>query len=352
MVTIGSLWTPAIWIPNLVEAQATFPVLFNSGVVTRTPLMDEIATGAGTAVNIPFFLDATDQADEIQVENTPPVNDNGLGGAVMIGTPLNRVTKNSVSALSGQVSGSDPMRQIINILAERRLKQRQSTLLSILRGVFGSAAANNIAAPLSGTRLLMNGANGLQEPFIENGLQATSDLLMSPNLFIQAKALMGELAETLEAGCFFVHPNVRARLEQLDALNFKTLIKPSELPFNITTYRGVPMFVSQALVRAGTGNGFVYDSYLIAKGVVGYGEKAQKGDVIDVASLQYFADRDPNNEHIWDRTRTILHLNGMKWVGNPAGQSATNAELQTIANWNLVFETPNRVGAVCIRTNG
>jgi hypothetical protein len=42
----------------------------------------------------------------------------------------------------------------------------------------------------------------------------------------------------------------------------------------------------------------------------------------------------------------------MKWIGAPAGQSASNAELQTAANWQLSFQSADRVGAVCVRTNG
>ena len=61
---------------------------------------------------------------------------------------------------------------------------------------------------------------------------------------------------------------------------------------------------------------------------------------------------DKKNELIYDRTRFVLHTNGLRWTGNPAGHSASNAELQTPGNWALAWTTPNRVGAVCFRTNG
>jgi hypothetical protein len=153
-----------------------------------------------------------------------------------------------------------------------------------------------------------------------------------------------------------MHPNVKARLEILDSLNFKTLIKSSELPFDITTYREIPIFTSTALSRAQTGGngGYVYDTYLITKGTVGYGEKPQQGDTTDVASIQYWRDRDLNNELIWDRTRFLFGIAGINWTGTPANvnNGPTNAELQTATNWALAFQTANRVGAVCIRTNG
>lgn len=356
--TIGSLWIPSIWIPNLRERQSTFPVLWNSGTVTRADLFDAIASGPGTAANVPFLFDITDQTDEVQVENTGPVNNNQQPGAVQVFPHMNRVKKSSSTALAKQLSGADPMAAIIDQIVENRLKNRQFTLVNMLRGLFASGGVNlgvgvqggYVAGALDAVKLTYNG----QEPFVENGAAAAATNLFIPDFFIDAKALMGELGDLLKNGCFFCHPSIRARLEKLDALNFKTLIKPSELPFTITTYRDVPIFTSVLLARAGAQGGYVYDSYLIAKGMVGYGEKPQQGDTTDVASLQYWRDRDANNELIWDRTRFILGVNGTKWVGNAANSNngPANAELSVPGNWQLVFQSANRVGAVCIRTNG
>jgi hypothetical protein len=347
-VQISDLWTPAVWIEEIAEKQATFPSAMNSGIVTRSDKLSEIATGPAQSANIPFFKDITDQADEIQVENTAPSTDNGQPGGVMVAAVLNRQTKNSATALSAQVSGSDPVGQIASQLAARRLKQRQSTLIAILRGLLGGGAtALNGACPLSAVRFGGTSA----EIFIEAGATATAANKISADVFIRTKALLGELADDLKGGVFLCHPDIKAALEILDVNGFKTG-KPSDLPFSITTYRDVPVFTSSALVRAGTTSGYVYDSFLVANGVVGLGEKPQAGDSIDVASLQYYADKDKNNEAIYDRTRFLMHINGTKWVGTPAGQSATNAELQTVGNWNLVFQTANRCGVTMLRTNG
>lgn len=345
---ISDLWTPAIWVKAMRERQATFPALWNSGIVAKSDLMDQIASGAGTSANVPFLKDITDQADEVQVENTAPVTDNGAPGSVQNFPILNRVTKNSVTALATQVAGADPLTQIISSMTERRLKQRQTTGIAMLRGLFGSAGAINAAGALTAVRL----GGTTAEPAIEAGAAATDSNLMTPDKFINAKALMGELGDLLRNGCFLCHPNVKSRLEILDSLNFKSLKMPSELPWDIQTYRDIPIFTSVALSRVGTISGFVYDSYLIARGAIGYGDKPQAGDVRDVAALQYWFDRALNNDLIYDRTRFILGVDGTNWTGIPAGQSATNAELQTSTNWSLVYQTANRCGVACIRTNG
>jgi len=210
----------------------------------------------------------------------------------------------------------------------------------MLRGAFGAAGAAGVNAPLKAVRV---------DAFDESGEDATAEQLMGIELFINAKGLMGELADDLMNGALWLHPTILAALELADETSFD---KASRGPWTVRTYRGIPIYTSESLVRAGTTNGFVYDTYLLARGIIARGEKPQKTDVVDVAALQMERKFAINNEIIYDRTRFVMHLNGMKWVGTPAGESPTNAELGTIANWNLVLATANRVGAVCIRTNG
>ena len=322
------------------EKQATFPVLLNSGVVVDNPKASELASGPGEVATIPFFKDITDQDDEIQVENAEPAVDNKITSGLMKAVACNRVCKSSATAFSAQLSGEDPVGEISAQMVQRRLKQRQKTLLAMIRGAFGSAGVSGVAAPLQAVRV---------DAFDESGNDATAEQLMGIELFINAKSLMGELADDLMDGALWIHPTVLAALELADETSFD---KASRGPWTIRTYRGIPIYVSESLVRAGATSGYVYETYLLAKGIVARGEKPQKTDVVDVAALQMEKKFGLNNEIIYDRTRFVLHMNGLKWVGTPAAESPSNAELGTIANWNLVLATANRVGAVCIRTNG
>jgi hypothetical protein len=352
---LSTLWTPSIWIPGIAEKQATFPALFNSGAVKRTNLLMELASGPGTIANVPFLKDITDQSNEVQVELTAPVNTYGSPGDICLFPILNRVTKNAWSAMAKNVSGADIQNHVWGTLAERRLKQYQTTFIAMIRGLMGTYGAANLATPVNGSGAAMTDVRfggTIGEVFTENGLAAASSQLMSPDLFIRTKALMGELEDTLQDGCFFVHPDVLAQLEILDVNGFKSLVLPSQLPYTIRTYRGVPIYTSVYLARAGTGNGKVYDSYLIAKGSIGFGEKTQLADIADLASLSYFYDRDLNDDLIWDRTRSAFGVDGTAYIGTPAASSATDAELQLAASWNLKYQTANRVGIAAIRTNG
>ena len=345
LAQISDVWTPAIWVNSIKEKQATFASILNSGIAVASPMFDEIATGAGTSANIPVFKDITDQDDGIQVENTAPTIQ-GLTSGTMIAPILNRETANSATALAAQVSGEDIVEQYTSSIAERRLKQRNKTLYALLRGAFNTAGAADATAPLSTMRI---------DSFDESGTDATSDQTFNPDLFITGKALLGEQADDLMNGALLVHPTVLASLEKADKNSFQTGVI-SGLAWTIRTYRGIPIFTSELLYRAGSINGYVYPSFLFAKGVVAKGEKAQvAGDpgrpAIDAASLNYNPDVNLNNSRIYDRTRFLMHLNGMKWTGSASGQSATNTELATYSNWDYVLTSQNRSGIVCWRTN-
>ena len=146
--TISDLWIPDIWLQTMREKQATFPTLLNSGVVVDNPRASELASGPGEVATIPFFKDITDQDDEIQVENAEPTVDNKITSGQMKAVACNRVCKSSATAFAAQLSGEDPVGEIVAQMAQRRLKQRQKTLLAMVRGAFGSVGASGVAAPL------------------------------------------------------------------------------------------------------------------------------------------------------------------------------------------------------------
>lgn len=341
VTNIANLWTPDIWIPAIREVLATRPSLFTSGAVAQNGQLNALASGPGTVVNMPFFTDPTDTDDEIQVESTD-VNVGNIASSKMIGVICNRQHAKGATALSAAVSGEDPIGEVTASLGMTRLKQRHKTALALLRGVLGTGteAANSANGCLRANRF---------DYFDEDGTDADDSQMMDVDKFIDAKSAMGELADTLANGALFVHPTVLGGLEKQDITAFS--IK-SQGPYTIRTYRGIPIVLSESLRRAGTTAGYVYETFLLANGSLGYGEKPQQGDVQDVASLQIDLNRYKNDQVVIDRTRFVMHPNGCRWGGTPGGQSPTNAELQTCSNWTFVFSTTNRSGMVAIRTNG
>lgn len=328
---ISDLWVPAVWTSAGTEARAKRPSLFNSGAVVRSPAFDALASDAGLTVNVPFFKDITDQADEIQAENTA-ANVTISGGGIQIGVPLNRQTANSFTGLAAFLTGDDPAQSVIDQLADRSLKQGQTSLVFMLRGLFGTA--------LNACRL-----NISQETTV--GLSSANYL--DGDDVIDGATLLGENADLLKKGFLFLHSVVAGELRKQDSNAFVQHSKDGVIV--LETYRGIPVFTSDSLSRAGTTSGTVYETYLIAPGSIAYGEKPQSNKIGDVASLVVDGNASLNNETIYDRARKLIHVAGTKWTGTPAGQSPTNAELATSGNWALAFTEAKRCGIVQILSN-
>lgn len=347
--TVGNVWNPAIWIPGIGEVVATNPSFITSGAVTPSPFLDAVASGAGTTANVPFFRDLSDDSEAIQVD-LGAANVGNHRHAVQVCAILNREIAWGSGALAMAVTGADVVGDIVRQLGVARQKRMQATVIATLRGLyaFGSVPGTNsalstAASAIAGTRYDIS---------LEAGNSATSANLISSAGFNLAVGLMGELGDSLvRSGAILMHPQIKASLRTQDAANWST-VPLSDQPVTLDTYKGIPVFQSQSLRRAGATNGFVYDTYILGAGAVGLGQKPQVGDQIDVASLQYERKQSTNEEIVYDRTRYIVHVNGVAFTGSPAGQSATNVELSTPGNWALRFGSPDRCGVVQIRTNG
>jgi hypothetical protein len=341
--TISNLFVPPVWLETIEETSATIPSLASSGLVVSAPQLDVAASGPGTQVVVPTFKDISDQDEANQVESTGPAIDNITTGQ-MIAPTMNRVKAWGSSSFASQLSGADPVGQITRQIALNRLKRQQKVILALLRGAFNGLGVSGAAAALSAVRM---------DRFLETGNSATATELISTSSFIRAVSLMGELRDGLMNGAVYCHPAIRAALEIIDAASFKSGVE-SDLPFKVETYRGIPIYTSNALSRAGTTNGTVYETYILANGIIGRGSKAQSQTVGDMASFLLKEDEHTNDITLYDRTRSIMHLNGMRWTGTPANvnQGPTNAELGVSTNWALAFDSAQSVGAVLLRTNG
>ena len=237
------------------------------------------------------------------------------------------------------------MANILSQIAVRRQKQRQSTLVNIARGIFGFANGPGGAGALAGVR---------NDVFLENGANPASNQLISPFVFADTIALLGELADTTIGGGILMHPLIRASLIKQDQIAFEHY--STQEGTKLETYKGYRVFVSNLLVRKGVNGGFVFDTYIFAPGVFAWGEKPQidGAQKADAASMRLWVNPQTNVEEIYDRTRFLIHPNGLRWTGQAgiAGQSPANSELANAGNWTLDYLTPDRVGMVCLRSNG
>ena len=154
------------------------------------------------------------------------------------------------------------------------------------------------------------------------------------------------------AGAMIVHPDIETALNNQDDI---TTEKDSEGRIRLRFYKGqIPLFVSDLLKRAGTTDGYVYDSYVFAPGTVAMGDKPQSSEVGDTASLQKEESQSLNQIVFHDRTQFVLHPRGAKYTGTvaSAATSPSNTALQTAGNWAAGVSDVRHLGIVQILTNG
>ena len=80
---------PSIFTPYTIEQSDVRSNLLNSGIVTSSPALNQLASGGGSTFNLPFFKDLTGDSEVIE-DNTALTVNAIDGDQSQIGVALNR----------------------------------------------------------------------------------------------------------------------------------------------------------------------------------------------------------------------------------------------------------------------
>ena len=313
-----------------IERTAELSTFGQCGIIEMAPEFDELASGGGRTVEMPFWKDLT--ATRQLLSDSASLTVNKITSDKDIARIHNDAQAWSVNDLAKWLSGDDPMQTIVDLVAAYWARIDEGLLVSSLKGIFAAAsmagnklsiASETIAGQSSATRL--NGAT-----------------------FVDATVKLGDRGDRLTAVA--LHSATEAALRKLDLIDF---IPDSAGKAQIRTFQGRRVVVDDNLpVRAGTTDGQVYTTYLFGPGAFAKGAAA-----LDSAPLEgghgtegVEMARSPldSDTALINRRRYILHPRGVKFTSTTvAGDSPTNAELELAANWTRVFENKNvRIVAV------
>lgn len=325
---LSDLIVPAIWLPYMQELSTQKNNLIQSGIVGDFP---EVAARAdafdASTVNMPFLQDLAG-ADEVLSDSTPltPGNITAAKDEAVI---CRRGRSWGTQQLARYKTGADPAGAIANLVAEYWVRRMQDALISTLQGVFASTTM---------------AAEHVLNLSIPDGNNAAASNLISSNAALDALKLLGDEIDAIVG--MAVHSDIYYELLKQEVIDF---VKPSEVLPELPTYKGKAVIVDDRMPRvAGGTSGSVYDTYLFGQDCVAYGEgtldpdEAVKMDEDILAGVELLA----------HRRQYIMHPLGVRWNGaSVAGDSPTNAELATAANWTRVYEKKN-VKLLCLKTNG
>ncbi len=307
-----------------IERTAELSRFGESGIIEMAPEFDELAAGGGREVKMPFWKDLT--ATRQLLSDSASLTVNKITSDQDISRIHNDAQVWSVNHLAKVISGDDPMQAIVDLVGGYWARTDEGLIISALKGVFAAASmsanllaihSESIAAQTSATRL--NGAT-----------------------FVDACTKLGDAADRLTAVA--MHSGTEAALRKLDLIDF---IPDSAGKAMLRTFQGRRVVVDDSLpTRAGTTDGTVYMTYLFgqgafAKGVAPLDGAALQGgfgtEGVELARVPLDSDT-----VLINRRRYILHPRGVKFTSaSVAGDSPTNAELETGANWTRVWEAKN-----------
>lgn len=292
--------------------------VFESGIVTRNPLLDDLANQPGSISELPYWLDL-DGSTEVNYSTDDP-SSNATPQKLTQGKQIARkahVNQGwSAADLASELAMGATAMEAVRARTDRYFaRQWQRRLIAAVEGVI----ADNVD----------NDDSDMVHDIAEEAIaDQDSGSRFSRDAFIEAAYTMGDMVDGVSA--IAVHSAVA---KQITVLNDAEDVRDSEGNLLYRAYMGRRIIVDDTLpVNAGSTDGFKYTSVLFGPGAFGYGEGSPETPVE--------IDRDPKAadgggvEELWIRNTWLLHPFGFQQTGSPSGQSFTQSELRKATSWD------------------
>lgn len=309
--TLSNVIVPEVFNPYVIERTAELSAFFASGIVGTVDgvdLGDVNSQQGGKNVQMPFWQDLTGD-DQILTTGTDLTIGNITASkdvAVLNARALVYGAKDLVSALAGD----DPMAAVGTLIADKWTRQMQKALIYTLNGAMAALAAESVPKNV----LDISGLSGAA---------AVADA----DSVIDAMGMLGDAEGKLTAVAMHSATERLYRKQNLIDYVLDSENKP------VAMYMGKRVIVDDSMPVSGG----VYTDYFFGAGAIGYSEGTPKvGSEVERNALV-----GGGQEYLVSRRHFVLHPRGIKWKGNPAADTPTNAELATAGNWQRVFEPKN-----------
>lgn len=292
----------------VIRRTAELSNLVQSGIISASPILNDLVTGGGRTVTLPVF---NDLAGDDEVLGETPATVGGITTSKDVAPVLQRIKAWGATELAGALSGTEPIKAIGELIANYRVRQEQKTLISVLEGAFGASNMSDLVLDITGA----------------------TDTAISANAVLDAKQLKGDAAGDLVA--LAMHSATYTKLQKDNVIQF---IPAAESKVQIPTYLGYRVIIDDGLpvVAASGSTPAKYTTYLFAEGAVA------RGEGVPAALTPFETDRDSlaSTDIIITRRAYVLHPQGMAWqpASALAGATPSNAELAAGANWSRVAD--------------
>lgn len=318
-----------LFFPYVQEASTAKNALYTSGAVVEDPRLIEGLSSGSETFNLRSFKPVSSTSGNgynvSSDDDTSVATANKITGEKQTVASLHRNGVFASADMAAHLAGTDPMDAIVGDIAQYRSRERQATLLSMLKGVMLKLGdVNDIAA--------------------ESIAAQSSSTIFSADAFIDALAPWDD--NQPNGSILVVHGDVHRRMQKDNLISFQPA-NTQDLGWG--TYLGATLVVDSSVDKvAGSTDGFKYTSYVLAPGAIRFGTVEPKV----AAEFQREALQADGGgvEYLVVRDAYAYNPAGMSFVGSPAGLTPTNAEMEDAADWTQVYDRKN-IGIASLITN-
>lgn len=314
--------------------------IIDSGAMVKDGNIQSMIQNDGNLYTIPFYNTLSGDALNYDgaTDNTPVEID----GTTQSGIVYGRMKAWLARDFAAELSGGDPMGHIVATQARYWNKQKQTTLINILNGIFG-----------------ITGTSGNKKKWQDNN---TVDLSSSTATAYKIGAT--DINDTItqaagdnksEYSMAIMHSSVAKTLENMDLLEFRKYTDPNGIQrtLNLADINGLTVIIDDSVPMETVGGEGAnkaltkYTTYLFGNGALRQADARLEKAVETSRNPEKYGGVDI----LYTKIRETVHPNGFTWKGANTIKSPTNAQLATASNWDIVFD-PKSIAMARLITNG
>jgi hypothetical protein len=311
---LSALVVPQVFTPYVNLATETKSKLIQSGAIARSSFLDDFLVGGGNVVTMPFNKDLLRSNSNVSSDDDAVTSTATPFTAGSINQ--HRLSRNkswTSTDLAGDITGSDPLQNIVGRVSDYWAWDLQSHVIATLQGVF----ADNAAAPTGSEHV----ANDMTVD-VKGASFTLGTTNFTTEALIDTIATMGDSGQNLST--LLVHSVVYYRMLKNDLIDF---LPDSEGKLTIPTFMGLRVVFDDMVTRSAG----VFDSYVLGSGAIQLGMGSPK------TPTEVFRDPSKGNgggvETLYSRTEWIIAPTGTSYVGTATVGGASVSTLANAASW-------------------
>ena len=306
--------TPEIFNQYMREQTAEKSRFVQSGIAVANEAVSRNIDVGGLFVNMPFWNDLSG-VDEILDDGGRPLTTDKITAALDIAAVLYRGKGWATNELTGIIAGDDPMAALLARISDWWLRQEQSVLLSVMRGLFDPGGT---LAPTH--------------------LNDRADYDIDGSLILDTKQLLGDAHDRVNM--LMMHSAVYTELQKQQMIEY---IQPAGTNVRIPYYLEYAVDYDDGLPFDPTTG--VFTTYLFGRGSIG----RNSGNPSKMTTFEADRDKARGNDMVYTRRAITMHPHGIAFKNNERAKDGegvqyvtpSNGDLASVANWELVYEPKN-----------